>query len=169
MSRLFKYIDNMPNVTESLPDNIMEGDSNDGSKFNKLRISKNTTEITKASIEVITISFSEEDPDDPGVDVPALSAAEVSESSGDEGGNDLDKEEPEKGEPQKGDYRVDLEDAPDFEDNSKEEDEFTQIWGKLGLQPDKGQIAIVQENWQITKGPDRSYLAGSGSSYHRCL
>ena len=30
MSRLFKYIDNMPNVTESLPDIIMEGDSSMG-------------------------------------------------------------------------------------------------------------------------------------------
>ena len=84
--------------------------------------------------------------------VPALSAAEVSESSGDEGGNDLDKGKPEKDEPQKGDYRVNPEDVPDLEDESEEEDEFTQIWGKLGLQPDKGQIAIVKENWRKIKG-----------------
>ena len=45
----------------------------------------------------------------------------------------LIKESQVKGEPQKGDYRVDLEDAPDLEDESEEEDEFTQMWGKLGL------------------------------------
>ena len=149
MSRLFKYIDNMPNVTESLPDIIMEGDSSMGLS---LIISNNTTEIAKAPIEIITVSSSEDDPDNPGVDVPALSAAEVSESSGDEGGNDLDKGKPEKDKPQKGDYRVNPEDVPDLEDESEEEDEFTQIWGKLCLQPDKGQIAIVKENWRKIKG-----------------
>ena len=63
-------------------------------------------------MEVITISSSEDDPDDPGVWIPAQSDAEVSESSGDEGGNDLDEEEPEKGEPRQGDYRVDPDDVP---------------------------------------------------------
>ena len=76
----------------------------------------------------------------------------MSESSGDEGGNNLDKGEPERGEPQKGDYRVDPEDVPDLEDKAEEGDEFTQIWGKLGLQPDRGQIAIVKENWRKLKG-----------------
>ena len=41
-------------------------------------------------MEVITISSSEEDPDDPGVWLPAQSDAEVSESSGDRGGNNHD-------------------------------------------------------------------------------
>ena len=96
-------------------------------------------------MEVITISSSEDDPDNPGVEVPVLPAADVSESSGNEGGNDPDKGEPEKGDPQKGDYRVDPEDTPELEDDSEEEDEFTHIWSKLGLQPDKGQIAVI---WQ---------------------
>ena len=75
----------------------------------------------------------------------------MSESSGDEGGNDLEKGEPEKG-ARKGDSRVDPEDVPDLEDEDEEKDEFTQIWGKLGLQPERGQINIVKD-----------------SSHHRCL
>ena len=74
-------------------------------------------------MKVITIASSEDDPDAPGVWIPAQSDAEVSESSGDEGGNDLDEGEPEKGEPQKGDYRVDLYDVPGSEDESEEENE----------------------------------------------
>ena len=65
-------------------------------------------------MEVMTILSSEDDPDDPGVEVPALPAADVSESFGDKEGNNPDGGEPEKGDPQKGDYRVDLEDAPDL-------------------------------------------------------
>ena len=71
-------------------------------------ISNNTTEVTLAAMEVITISSSEDDPDDPGVWIPAQSDAEVSESSGDLEG------ETEKSEPQKGNNRVD----PDDESSS---------------------------------------------------
>ena len=78
MSRFFKYIDQMPNVTESLLDNIMEGDSNNGLEFGALFISNNTTEIINAPIEIITVSSSEDEPEDPDVGVPALSTAELS-------------------------------------------------------------------------------------------
>ena len=79
-------------------------------------------------MEVMTILSSESDPDDP------------------------DKGEPEEGDPQTGDPIVNPEDAPDLEDESEEEDEFTQMWGKLGLQPDKGQPNIVQDNWRKIEG-----------------
>ena len=74
-------------------------------------------------MEVITISSSEDDLDEPGVWIPAQSDGEVSESSGDEEGNDLDEGETEKGGPQKGDYRVDPDDVPGLEDESEEENE----------------------------------------------
>ena len=74
-------------------------------------------------MEVITITSSEDDPDDPGVWIPAQSDDEVSESFGDEGGNDLDEGEQEKGEPQQVDYRVDSEDFPVLKDESEEENE----------------------------------------------
>ena len=86
-------------------------------------ISNNTTEVTLAAMEDITISSSEDDPDDPGEWISAQSDAEVSESSGDEGGNDLYEGETEKGEPQKGDYRVDPDDVPGLQDESEEENE----------------------------------------------
>ena len=70
-------------------------------------------------MEVMTILSSEDDPDDPGVEVPALPTADVSESSGDKGGNDLDKGEPEEGDPQTGDPIVSPEDAPDLRMNLK--------------------------------------------------
>ena len=74
-------------------------------------------------MEIITISSSEDDPDDPGVWIPAQSDAEVSERSGDEGGNDLVGGETEKVKPQKGDYRGDPDDVPGLEDESEEENE----------------------------------------------
>ena len=74
-------------------------------------------------MEVITISSSEDDPDDPGVWIPAQSDAEVSESSLDEGGNDLVEGETEKGKPQKGDYKRGPDDVPGLEDESEVENE----------------------------------------------
>jgi len=72
--------------------------------------------------------------------IPALSAAEISESSGDEGegeaddGRDeLDEIEAEERKSQQGDA-------------GEEEDEFTSMWRKLGLQPDRGQVNLVKEN-----------------------
>ena len=35
---------------------------------------------------------------------------------------------------------------------SEEEDELTQMWVKLGLQPYKGQPNIVQDNWRKIEG-----------------
>ena len=97
----------------------------------------------------MTILLSEGDPDDPGVELPVLPAADVSERPGDEGGNDLDKGEPAgEGDPQTGDPIVDPEDAPDLEDGSEDKDEFTQMWMRLGLQPDKGQVDVVRSNWR---------------------
>ena len=99
-------------------------------------------------MEVMTILPSEGDPDDPGVELPVLPAADVSERPGDEGGNDLDKGEPGEGDPQTGDPIVDPEDAPSLEDGSGDKDEFTQMWMRLGLQPDKGQVEVVRSNWR---------------------
>ena len=65
-------------------------------------------------MEVITISSSEDDPDDPSVWIPDQSDAEVSESSEDEGVNDLDEGETEKGDP---------DDVPGLKDESEEENE----------------------------------------------
>ena len=139
----------MSNVTESLSDNIMEGDSNDGLEFGALFISDNSSEIINALIEKITVSSSEDKPEDPEICVPDLSAAEVSESSGDEGEDDLDRGEPEKRESQQGDDRTDPGDIHVLEDAAAEEDEFTMMWGKLGPQPDKGQVNLVKKNWRI--------------------
>ena len=74
-------------------------------------------------MDIITISSSEDDPDDPGVWIPAQSDGEVSESSRDKGGNNLDDGELDKGEPRQGDYRVDPDDFPGLEDESEEENE----------------------------------------------
>ena len=92
----------------NITNNIMDRDSSDGSELNRLMISYNATEIINAPIDIITVPSSEDDREDSGEDVPALSAVEVSESSRDEGGNDLEKGEPEKEEPRKRAPRVDL-------------------------------------------------------------
>ena len=83
-------------------------------------------------MEVITISSSEDDSDDPSVWIPDQSDAEVSESPGDERGNDLNEGETEKGKPQKGDYRGDPDDVPGLEDESEDENEAS-----LGLAADE--------------------------------
>ena len=64
MSRFFKYVDQCPNVTDSLPDNIMEGDSSDGLEFESLLISTNSNEIKTAPVEIITVSSSEDEPEE---------------------------------------------------------------------------------------------------------
>ena len=127
MSRFFGYIDQCPNVTESL----MEGDSNNGLEFEALFIANNSNEIINAPIEIITVLSSEDEPEDPEICVPALSAAEVSESSGDEGEDDLDageddldKGEPEKRESQQGMIEQIPGDIPILEDTAAEEKEF---------------------------------------------
>ena len=87
------------------------------------------------------------------VSIPALSAAEISESSGDEGegevddGRDeLDEIEAEERKSQQGDDRAVHEEVPSLEDAGEEEDEFTSMWRKLGLQPDRGQVNLVKKN-----------------------
>ena len=166
MSKFFKYVDQCPNVAGSLPDKIMEGDSRDGLEFEALLISDKSKEITNAPIEIITVSSSEDKPENAEVCIHALAVAEVSESSGDEGGDDLDgavddleeavegldKGELEKRKSQLGDDRPVPEDIPVLEDAAAEEDEFTMMWRRLGLQPDKGQVNLVKENWRKIKG-----------------
>ena len=90
--------------------------------------------IINAAIEIITVLSSEDEPEDPEICVPALSAAEVSESYGDEGEDeldagedDLDKGEPEKRESQQGDDRTDPGDIPILEDTAAEEKEFCKL------------------------------------------
>ena len=56
----------------------MEGDSSDGLEFEALLISNESNEITNAPIEIITVSSSEDEPEDAEVCVPVLAAAEVS-------------------------------------------------------------------------------------------
>ena len=100
----------------------------------------------------MTILTSEGDPDIPGVEVPVLPVADVSGRPGDEGGNDLDRGGPGGGDPQTGDTDVDPEDAHNLEDGPEDTDEFTQMWMRLGLQPDRGQIDVVRSNWRKIEG-----------------
>jgi hypothetical protein len=137
MSRFFKYMDRCPDIPDSLPEHIMEGDSEAELEFEALLISDNSMEIINAPIEIITVSSSEDELEDVEECTPGLAASEVSESSGDEGGEDLDgaaddleeavegldEGELEKGEPRKGDYRVDPDDVSGLEDESGEENE----------------------------------------------
>ena len=90
MSGFFKYVDYCADVAGSPPDDTMEGDGDFGLELEALFISNNSTEITYAPIEIITVPASEDEPEDLGADFPALSAAEISESSGDEGEDDVD-------------------------------------------------------------------------------
>ena len=94
----------------------------------------------------MTSLTSEGDPENPGVEVPVLPVDNVSGRPGDEGGNDLDKGGPGGGDPQMGDTDADPEDGP------KDTDEFTQMWMRLGLQPDRGQIDVVRSNWRKIEG-----------------
>ena len=123
-------MDRCPDIPDSLPEHIMEGDSEAELEFEALLISDNSMEIINAPIEIITVSSSEDELEDVEECTPGLAASEVSESSGDEGGEDLeeaveglDEGELEKGEPRKGDYRVDPDDVSGLEDESGEENE----------------------------------------------
>ena len=104
-----------------------------------------------ASIEIVTVSPSDDEPEGLEADVPTLTVAEVSKSSGDEGEDgadderdELDKIEAEERKSQQGDDRVVNEEVPSLEDAGEEEDEFTSMWRKL--QPDRGQVNLVKEN-----------------------
>ena len=166
MSRFFKYVDRCPDIPGSLPDHIMEGDSEAELEFEALLISDNSTEIINAPVEIITVSSSEDELEDVDECIPDLAASEVSESSGDEGEEDLDGAaedldeavggqdtvEPEKSKVPLEDDKPIPQNIPVLEEAAEEEDEFTRMWSSLGLQPDKGQVNIVKENWKKIKG-----------------
>ena len=140
MSGFFKYIEHCPNVAGSLPDGVTEGDGDYGLELEALFISDSSTEIVTASIEIVTVPPSDDEPQELEADIPALTAAEVSESSGDEGEDgadderdELDNIEAEERKSQQGDDRVVNEEVPSLEDAGEEEDEFTRMWRKLGL------------------------------------
>ena len=159
MSRFFKYIEHCPNVAGPLPDDLTEGDSDSELELETLFISDSSTEIVTASIEIVTVPPSDDEPEELETDVPALTAAEVSESSGDEGEDGTDEErdeldeiEAEERKSQQGDDRAVDEEVPSLEDAGEEEDEFISMWRKLGLQPDRGQVHLVKENQQRVRG-----------------
>ena len=108
-----------------------------------------------ASIEIVTVPPSDDEPEGLEADVPTLTVAEVSKSSGDEGEDgadeerdELDKIEAEERKSLQGDDRVVNEEVPGLEEDGDEEDEFTRMWKKLGLQSDQGQVNLVKENRQ---------------------
>ena len=184
MSRFFKYVDQCPDIPGSLPDHIMEGDSESELEFEALLISDNSTEIINAPIEIITVPSSEDELEDVDERIPSLAASEVTESLGDEGEADLDVAagdldgtamgqaegldgaagdldgavggrdtvEPEKSKVPLEDDKPIPQHIPVLEEAVEEEDEFTKMWSTLGLQPDRGQVNLVKENWKKIKG-----------------
>ena len=78
MSRFFKYIKHCPNVAGPLPDDVTEGDSDGELELEILFISDSSTEIVTASIEIVTVPPSDDEPEELETDVPALTAAELS-------------------------------------------------------------------------------------------
>ena len=184
MSRFFKYVDQCPNIPDSLPDHIMEGDSESELEFEALLISDDSTEIINAPIEIITVPSSEDELEDVDERIPSLTASEVTESSGEEGEADLDVAaggldgtavgqaegldgatgdldgavvgqdtvEPEKSKVPLEDNKPIPQPIPVLEEVAEEEDEFTKMWSTLGLQPDRGQVDLVKENWRKIKG-----------------
>ena len=113
-----------------------------------LFISDSSAEVVTASIEIVTVPPSDDEPEELEADVPTLTVAEVSESSGDEERDELDKMEAEQRKSLQGDDRVVNEEVPSLEEDGDEEDEFTRMWKKLGLQSDQGQVNLVKENRQ---------------------
>ena len=113
-----------------------------------LFISDSSAKIVTASIEIVTVPPSDDEPEELEADVPTLTVAEVSESSGDEERDELDKMEAEQRKSLQGDDRVVNEEVPSLEEDGDEEDEFTRMWKKLGLQSDQGQVNLVKENRQ---------------------
>ena len=184
MLRFFKYVDQCPDIPGSLPDHIMEGDSESELEFETLLISDNSTEIINAPIEIITVPSSEDELEDADECIPSLAASEVTESSGDEGEDDLDVAagdldgtvggrdegldgaagdldgavggrdtvEPERSKVPLEDDKPIPQNIPVLEEAVEEEDEFRKMWSSLGLQPDRGQVNLVKENWKKIKG-----------------
>ena len=62
------------------------------------------------------------------------------------------KERQRRGSPSRGDDGAVTVEVPGLEDDVEEEDEFTSMWRKLGLQPDRGQVNLVMENRRKIQG-----------------
>ena len=74
-----------------------------------------------------------------------------------EGGPDderdgLDEGEARERRSQQGDDGALNVEVPSLEDSGEEEDKFTSMWRKLGLQPDRGQVNLVKENMRKVQG-----------------
>ena len=158
MSRFFKYVDQCPDIPDSLPDHIMEGDSEAELEFEALLISDNSKEIINAPVEIITVSSSEDELEDADDCTPGLAASEVSESSGDEGGEDLDGatddldeavEGLDTGEPEKRKFPLEddrpvPQDIPVLEEAAEEVNLVKENWQKI-----KGRIEIIWQDLRL--------------------
>jgi hypothetical protein len=70
----------------------------------------------------------------------------------DDGENELDEGETEGRKSPQGDNVAVTVEVPGLEDDVEEEDEFTSMWRKLGLQPDRGHVNLVLENRRKIQG-----------------
>ena len=70
----------------------------------------------------------------------------------DDGEDELDEGETEGRKSPQGDNVAVTVEVPGLEDDVEEEDEFTSMWRKLGLQPDRGQVNLVLENRRKIQG-----------------
>ena len=66
--------------------------------------------------------------------------------------DELDEGETEGRKSPQGDNVAVTVEVPGLEDDVEEEDEFTSMWRKLGLQPDRGQVNLVLENRRKIQG-----------------
>ena len=62
------------------------------------------------------------------------------------------KERQRRGSPSRGDDGAVTVEVPGLKDDVEEEEEFTSMWRKLGLQPDRGQVNLVMENRRKIQG-----------------
>ena len=70
----------------------------------------------------------------------------------DDGEDELDEGETKGRKSPQGDNVAVTVEVPGLEDDVEEEDEFTSMWRKLGLQPDRGQVNLVLENRRKIQG-----------------
>ena len=66
--------------------------------------------------------------------------------------DELDEGETEGRKSPEGDGGAVTVEVPGLEDDVEDEDEFTSMWRKLGLQPDRGQVNLVLENRRKIQG-----------------
>ena len=71
MSEFFKYIDHCPNIAGPILDDLTEGDSDWELELEALFISDSSTAIITASVEIITVPSSDNEPEDLEVSIPA--------------------------------------------------------------------------------------------------